>query len=413
MDGQWQGITRASDGCTYFFAGSHRGDIGAPFFRYIPGDHETGKIKLLCNDMSRACGEDSNQVPAQGKVHSDVLEHDGWLYFGTHLSDYTPQGAAAYTGSHLMAYELATGTLRDLGIVHPNYTNYSGIGLDRSHNRIYFYTTPFHNRPDVDGPHLHRIDLATGNNEDLGLIAPWYIRSNDDPRALEECDHKHGQACEHLHVDSRGDCWFTLRHGGEQEDGLFVARAETGRIERHPEALPNGMTHWCTLTPLDEDRALILFPDGFWIFDSRRFDGTPSAFEQIKPVSALGLRWARLAVAGNRFYWAHRKDQERNQLEHPVMHLFSASFSAPDITVEHGPIRDEAGRVPRSVADIAAMPEGHLHFVGRWHVLPEEFDSVGVDRHGNIVAPFFTVLDVSADLPHTSTGAAADQATVS
>ena len=79
LDGQWQGITLASDGNVYFFAGSHRPDLGAPFFRYVPDARGVGRIELISRNMSEVCGENLKRVPAQGKVHSEVLEHEGWL----------------------------------------------------------------------------------------------------------------------------------------------------------------------------------------------------------------------------------------------------------------------------------------------------------------------------------------------
>ena len=40
-----------------------------------------------------------------------------------------------------------------------------------------------------------------------------------------------------LVVDGRGDCWFTLRRGG---DLLYVARGESGKIDSFHGALPGG-----------------------------------------------------------------------------------------------------------------------------------------------------------------------------
>ena len=71
-------------------------------------------------------------------------EHEGWLYLGTHLANYTEAGRRAYTGAHLLGYCLATGKFRDFGVMYPNYTNYSSLGLDAPRGRLYFYVTPFY-----------------------------------------------------------------------------------------------------------------------------------------------------------------------------------------------------------------------------------------------------------------------------
>jgi hypothetical protein len=79
------------------------------------------------------------------------------------------------------------------------------------------------------------------------------------------------------------------------------------------------------------------------------------------------------------------------------MRLFSASLADPARIVEHGPVRDPEGRIPRGLSGIAADDRGRVYLAGRWHVLESEYDTLGVDRHGHMVAAFFTVLDISAD----------------
>ena len=36
---------------------------------------------------------------------------------------------------------------------------------------------------------------------------------------------------------------------------------------------------------------------------------------------------------------------------------------------------------------------------GQWHVLESEHSTPGVNRHGHLVAAYFTVLDVREDIP--------------
>jgi hypothetical protein len=82
-DGQWQGITIASEGNCYFGTSTHSGGHGAGFHRYTP---ETKEHAVLAEDMTLVCreGESGSQ---QGKIQGPIVELDGWLYFTTHLSN--------------------------------------------------------------------------------------------------------------------------------------------------------------------------------------------------------------------------------------------------------------------------------------------------------------------------------------
>lgn len=372
LDGQWQGVSLASDGRVYFFGGSHSAGVSAPFFRYDPASNA---VTLLALDMTRVCGEDPAKTPTQGKVHSNILEHKGWLYFGTHLSDYSPEGRAAYTGGHLVGYEIGTGRFRDFGVIHRNYTNYSAIGLDPLRDLIYFYATPFGTG---DGPHLHRIDIGSGENRDLGLVAPWDGQG-------------HGQPCQHLHIDARGDCWFTLRG----EHALFVARGDTGTIERHDGVLPGGADQWYCLRTIDANRSLAVLPDGFYVFDSRDFGGAKSAFTLFKTIGTPGFTWAYVAVDGKRIYWNSRSQKELESTGRHETRIWSTAWSDPGETVDHGAIADAEGRSPWFVGDLVSDGKGRLYTAGRWYVGPDEVKEIGVDRNGLLVAVYFTVLDVT------------------
>jgi hypothetical protein len=384
LDGQWQGVHMASDGKVYFFGGSHSAGVSAPFFRYDPARNDSATsahdIEIIAQDMTRICGEDPTKTPTQGKVHSDIMEHNGWLYFGTHLSDYTPAGCHAYTGGHLVGYELATGKFRDYGVIHPNFTNYSAVAVDRLRNHAYFYATPFGKG---DGPHLHRIDLATGENKDLGLVAPWNGKG-------------HGQPCQHMFVDPRGDCWFTVRG----EHALFVARYDSGKIERYDGMLPGNAPQWyCQRDLPNPEQTLVIFPDGFYIFDASQFGSADGPFKLLKKVNTPGLHWSYFAVDDKRFYWNSRTQEHLPTTGQHETRIWSSSLTNPSETIDHGPIRDAQGRGPWFIGDMVTDRKGRLYTAGRWYVLPEEVPTIGVNRNGLLCAVFFTVLDVSQDLP--------------
>ena len=64
------------------------------------------------------CGEDVQTNP-QGKIHSDIVEANGWLYMATHFAAEKRGVYETWTGSHALGYELATGRWRDYGVVRP------------------------------------------------------------------------------------------------------------------------------------------------------------------------------------------------------------------------------------------------------------------------------------------------------
>ena len=74
-DGQWQGITVASDGNCYFSSSTHSKSHGAGFHKFDP---VTYKHTVLAEDMTEICGE-SSTLSQQGKIHSPIVECDGWL----------------------------------------------------------------------------------------------------------------------------------------------------------------------------------------------------------------------------------------------------------------------------------------------------------------------------------------------
>ena len=97
----------------YFASSSHSAHHGAAFFKYDP---RAEKVTMLCEDITVVCGEDPNITP-QPKIHIDILEHAGWLYFATHHSGGAPGSSQRYPGSHIVGYELATGRVREPGIL--------------------------------------------------------------------------------------------------------------------------------------------------------------------------------------------------------------------------------------------------------------------------------------------------------
>ncbi|HEX4441335.1 MAG TPA: hypothetical protein VH854_14750, partial [Thermoanaerobaculia bacterium] len=192
LDGQWQGIRLASDGNVYFASSTHSAHHGASFFKY---DTKTGEITELVHEITEVCGEDVATNP-QGKIHSDVVEANGWLYMATHFSAEKPDSYKTWTGSHALGYELATGKMRDYGVIRPGFTAYSGVGVDPKRNYLYVFLLSH----DAALPScVFRIDTVSGEKKDLGPVSPA------GGGGLENGSFW-------MFVDQRGDVWFSVKN---------------------------------------------------------------------------------------------------------------------------------------------------------------------------------------------------------
>jgi hypothetical protein len=394
FDGQWQGIAAASDGACYFGSSTHSYRRGAAFFRYDP---LAKQLMTLAEDMTTVCGEDLTQTPPQGKIHSPIVEADGWVYFTTHLANYWEEARSAYPGAHVVGYELATGRFRDFGVVRPRFSIYSAINVDPVRQRLYVFSVPFA-AEDVenDACHLYEIDIASGAKRDLGKV------------------NQRGQSASFwFFVDQQGDCWFTLwsKRGHYPEGGhgnLYRLAGDTGQIERLDDVLPD-----CRLAPggapvLEEWRAYrgwtwaaalpgaarCAFTMGngagederLWLFDPRRSMVDGEAFHA---AGYLGPTFLPVALGSNRVFYIQRGDlasargwsaeAERDKDPDVVgwpedLHLKSISLDPTHqgVTIDHGKIVDQDGRLPRHIDSLAADPEGRVYMVGSWHLLPGE-----------------------------------------
>jgi len=363
FDGQWQGMLIGSDGNCYFGGGGHWRDNGSAFFRYLPKEQ---KVEMLCRDITAVCGEDLTKTPPQGKIHSQMVEHDGWLFFGTHLADYSLEGCRAYTGGHLVGYEPATGKFRDYGVVHPNYTNYSGLGIDPKRNLAYIWVTPF---AEGDGSYLYRVDTETGERRAAGPMKRT--------------------SCQYLFVDSRGDCWFQI---GE----LCRFRAETGEVDFWPGTIPNGRWEERLVLP-GGDQCFVPVGDTLYLLDADEDRDSPGAF---MPVKRIGRTHHGLAMNSRRLYFARsqRRPRRKGGPRRNDTWLMSMSLdprARPQI-VNHGIMTDQDGRTPHGIWSMEVDEKDRLYMTGRWYVLPGEEQTIGVNRGDGFICLQFNFVDMSA-----------------
>lgn len=401
-EGQWQGITVASDGNCYFGTSTHSSAHGAGFHKFEP---ETRTHTLLAEDMTILLGE-GNTSSQQGKIHSPIVEHDGWLYFTTHLSNYWPKGIEDYPGAHAVGYEMKTGKFRDFGIIRARYSTYSAINIDRERKKLYVFVVPFLDEiVEADGSHLYSVDIETGEMKDLGLVAA-----------------KRSAASKTFFIDHEGNCWFTLwkrnQHLNddisepyqpfyENDNGnLYCYRPSTDKIETYYDVLPYGelidgtpVTEesyrkerawtWSDVLPGSENKKC-LFTMGtwgggderLWIFDPSKDIESGEAFQ---PIASIGSTFLHVALGGERVYFVQYADLQDERTKgaefererdpdivgyDESLHLRSVSITGgPNQKVsDHGKIVDQDGRACRFINSLAADNKGRVYMNGSFYV---------------------------------------------
>lgn len=164
----YNAISVASDGNVYYVLSSESLERGGQLYAYDP---ETDKTRFIA-DLTEVCGEKDKTTIPQGKSHVRFYEHDGILYFVTHVGVYelidgmerlpenAPEGYGLYPGGHILSYELATGAVANLAVA-PDGEGLITMALDRDRGHLYALTWPL-------GRLLH-YDLNTGKLTNAGL----------------------------------------------------------------------------------------------------------------------------------------------------------------------------------------------------------------------------------------------------
>jgi hypothetical protein len=373
LDGQWQGIRLASDGNVYFASSSHSAHHGASFFKY---DTASGQVTELVHEITDICGEDARTNP-QGKIHSDIVEANGWLYMATHFAAEKPGVYETWSGAHALGFELATGRWRDYGVIHPGYTDYSAVGVDPMRHYLYVFLT---GQTAGQAAYMYRIDTATGEKTNLGQVsAPsrggWDFSSY------------------WTFVDQRGDVWFSLKNQGGD---LQQIHGDTGVIEVHSKALPalvrwdsnqletnpvlqaNRSIEW--MQPLDGDRALLTMSEhGGMLYEFNSTRPMASAFTAIRHIGFNYL--GGLAIGGNRVFYYQRANRAFGNQDFQDFHLLSVSLddATGNAVTDHGLIVDQDGRKPWRLPGMMADGQGHVYTIGDWWIIAGD---LGTLRYG-------------------------------
>ena len=145
-DSNYHSITAASDGKIYFSINSHHPFSSVKLFRFDPADESIAEVA----DVTAALGIDVKKEIPHGKIHTPLIEHDGYLYFATHTSQYDgnlpmiapADGRLPYQGGHFMRYDLRAGTLEDLADLRLPNEGIITMAMDPASETLYGLTWP-------------------------------------------------------------------------------------------------------------------------------------------------------------------------------------------------------------------------------------------------------------------------------
>lgn len=195
----YNGMGVGSDGRVYYVLSSEKHDVAGRMYAFDPS---SGEIALI-GDLTEAAGEKGMQAIAQGKSHVNFVEHDGKLYFSTHIGYYDiidgmekagapPPGWKPYRGGHLLAWDMKTGAFESFGLA-PEREGILTSNTDGARGRIYGITWPT--------GYFFRYDIPKKEWKNFGAL----FRLGENGKG-----ETYRTLCRSLAIDPRdGDVYFT------------------------------------------------------------------------------------------------------------------------------------------------------------------------------------------------------------
>lgn len=133
----WGNGCFASNGKYYLAIGDHRGYGGNSYvYEYDPSAHSLKKIV----DVAQAIGQKKGDY-GHGKIHTQIHEYKGSLYFATYWGkpkDVPEAVKKGYKGSLFLRFDLRTQKVENLGAISPG-DGLPGSCFDPNRGLIYFY----------------------------------------------------------------------------------------------------------------------------------------------------------------------------------------------------------------------------------------------------------------------------------
>jgi hypothetical protein len=329
-----RGAIVASDGNFYFGAASLDRTRGAAFFKFDP---RTNTLSALSPNLNLFLQEEVSQNIPQGQIATDIIEFEGWLYFATRFS--RSEEVDVYPGSHIIAYELESGTIRDFGVIKPHFAIYANLVLDPDQRALYALATP----GPSGGSHLFRISLAHALVEDLGVVSAV------------------GESSPVLLRDAYAELWFmplSIEEKGALPALILKHYRRNGSIEEIA-YLNRPSNRWAWLEP---------HPDGLNAVLIRGRPGGNYTLDYFDPATRVIEKKLDITGASNLFFTPSRRE-----LFYTIgsaaggERLMSVTLNQdPPQLFNHGQIRDQQQRRALRIGGAAATERGKLFMLGEW-----------------------------------------------
>jgi hypothetical protein len=157
----WSALLPASNGKIYVGVSTH-GDSGYVY----EFDPETEKMTLLAN-LSILAEERGKGIWTTGKIHVQMQELDGFVYFGALDEDSGPPAIdpSSYRGPHWYRINISNGRVERLGLIN-SFWGLTGQAMDKRRRLIYGL---------AENGHLYRYIIDEDTTEDLGRVDDWDI----------------------------------------------------------------------------------------------------------------------------------------------------------------------------------------------------------------------------------------------
>ena len=391
LDGQWECHRVASDGKVYFGTSSHGPRNSGRFMQY---DTTTGQVHPL-GIINTITGEDPNVWRPQGKLHSDLIENDGYMYFGTF---YGYEGKT-YPGGHVIryklgSYELGAPFFKDMGIPYSGGLIYAAFTVDTINNRAYVNSSGNIYSYDTTLP-----DSTTFTPTLRGSLGGTW--SN----------------CYYHFTDSEGNLWTTAQgsNGSVYKvplSGSMVPYSNVFPSVRRPDNLNvDAGYQWSRYFGWGDrygsDAFLFTMSNDpfLWKFDAvearaGRF-GIGQAF---KKIARIGLGGADMCVAGNTVFWLRSArvwnsyasfygpdnpdtsfryyTSESKAKDHHLMSInladprlsapgFDPNVLDPNLVTDWGRVVDQDGRTPYRCEGMSSDGQ-RVYMTGDWRNLPTD-----------------------------------------
>lgn len=360
LDGQWQSSRVASDGKVYFGDSSHDWKTGGMFSQYDPA---TGQVHVLAPDIDvitgDAAGVAAGTARPQGKLHSDITEDGGYIYFSTYYG-YT---GGTYSGGHVIRYQLGSyesgsANFQDFGSVNGG-TIYSATSVDPIYGKVYVNSDNIMYRYNADGTGKTNLGNMGGNS--------FY-----------------------QFTDSQGNLWTS----SQGNLGRLIKIDPNGAVANYDNILPQIRTPDTDAISSDQSGRWFLWGDrrgadkfvftmrqdgNLYEFDaSKAWDGNPG--DSIRKVAHIGLSGLDAALAGDTYYfvqaaspwqqWGYNSDAKARD-----QHLKSVDLNTGEIK-DWGRIVDQSGRTPWRTEGMSSDGQ-RVYLTGDWHLLK--------DSNGNVL----------------------------